>query len=204
MEFAHQCGTVSVYTMFGRINPLITPMATGYILVWAGGIRIFFFFQIIGPHGGRAGVSNPGISFTLSMVSVLFVETFRASVGLSAGVGYKFWVFLYLCHRRIKIELHVCLYKTVGYCLPSMLAWSFCTLQHRNILLCGKYDGRTSTSAFSLKSISSQPVWARKIRPVTLCCWLRLRIKWFSFLSPVTHYWILLSMYIMKKPKNMP
>ena len=71
------------------INPLTTPMATECTLVWAGGIRIFQIILLTVEGPGFHW--NPSISFTLSMVNVLFVRAFRAGMSsLSAGVGYKF------------------------------------------------------------------------------------------------------------------
>lgn len=61
------------------INPLITPMATECILVWAGGIRIFQIILLTVEGPGFHW--NPSISFTLSMVNVLFVR------GLSGGMS---------------------------------------------------------------------------------------------------------------------
>ena len=80
MEFAHQCGTVSVLCyVWQGINPLTTPMATECTLVWAGGIRIFQIILLTVEGPGFHW--NPSISFTLSMVNVLFVR------GLSGGMS---------------------------------------------------------------------------------------------------------------------
>ena len=62
------------------INPLITPMATECILVWAGGIRIFQIILLTAEGPGFHW--NPSISFTLSMVSVLFVRDLSGGVSV--------------------------------------------------------------------------------------------------------------------------
>lgn len=62
------------------INPLITPMATECILVWAGGIRIFQIILLTAEGPGFHW--NPSISFTLSMVSVLFVRDLSGRVSV--------------------------------------------------------------------------------------------------------------------------
>lgn len=68
------------YAMFAGINPLITPMATECILVWAGGIRIFQIILLTAEGPGFHW--NPSISFTLSMVSVLFVRDLSGRVSV--------------------------------------------------------------------------------------------------------------------------
>ena len=62
------------------INPLITPMAMECILVWAGGIRIFQIILLMAEGPGFHW--NPSISFTLSMVSVLFVRDLSGGVSV--------------------------------------------------------------------------------------------------------------------------
>ena len=67
--------------------------------------------------------------------------------------------------------------------IVCLLCWFClsCTLQrteHPTLRQAGYLMEEHADSAFSLlKSISSLIGMTRKTRPITLCCWLRLRIK---------------------------